>query len=194
MAPAQAPSDDELLNTERNRKRTRRALAFLPGILLAGLLAYGLFAPARDSSTEPTATAFDLPLLSGSGSIASADLQGKPAILNFWASWCVPCKEEMPAFQRVWERYQDRVTIVGVNVQDSAVAAREFAKQVGVTYPLVTDPGGDLSDHLHVVGLPQTFFLDRQLEVTGGRTADRQLGAISEAQLMAKIEKLLADS
>ena len=194
MAPAQPSGDDETMsveNADRSRKRTRRALAFLPGVLLAGLLAYGLFAPARhETGNEPGATSFELPLLSGSGSIASDDLQGKPVVLNFWASWCGPCKEEMPAFEDVWKRYRDRVTIVGVNVQDSPVAAKEFAAEVGVTYPLVTDPGGKLSDDLHVVGLPQTFFLDADLNVTG-RPGDRQLGAISAENLAERIEKLI---
>jgi cytochrome c biogenesis protein CcmG/thiol:disulfide interchange protein DsbE len=195
MDPAHPPGDDETVsvgNAERSRKGTRRALVFLPGVLLAGLLAYGLFAPARDKAADdkPSATSFDLPLLSGSGSVASADLRGKPVVLNFWASWCIPCKEEMPAFEDVWKQYRDRVTIVGVNVQDSPVAAKEFAETVGVTYPLVTDPGDELSNDLHVVGLPQTFFLDSELNLTGN---DRQLGAISADKLAARIEKLIEE-
>ncbi|HET7481426.1 MAG TPA: TlpA disulfide reductase family protein [Actinomycetota bacterium] len=192
MAPTDAPSDENEIsgpNAPRNRKRTRRVVAFLPALLLVGLLGYGALRPAAEPDRD--AVTFSLPRLDGDGTLSSEDLTGTPVVLNFWASWCQPCKEEMPAFERVWKRYQGRIEIVGVNVRDSEIAARRFAEKVGVTYPLVVDAQEDLANSLHVVGLPQTFFLDGDLRVTGGHAGDRQLGAISEEDLTARIEDLL---
>ena len=176
------------------RKKTL-AVIVIPSLVLVGLLAWGFLTSAGESPKR--APSFELTALDG-GTIASEDLEGRPLVLNFWASWCVPCRQEMPAFQRMWDKYSDDgVQIVGVNVQDSAEGARAFVKELGITYPVGIDEGS-LSNDLHVTGLPQTFFIDSNFEFErpahGAASKDGSrvvFGAISEEELQRRIEELL---
>ncbi len=195
--------DDEVTEShEASARRRRRLLTIVPGALLAGLLAYGLLAPAPESSGPRAAPEFELPLLTGSGSLSSEDLKGDPVVINFWASWCIPCREEMPAFERMWQKYRDDgIHIVGVNIQDSAAGGREFVEELGITYPVVYDAESSLARELDVVGLPQTFFIDRNYEFAAesrGRVLEGEgdrvvLGAISQRTLEKNILALLND-
>ncbi|GAB6986088.1 TlpA family protein disulfide reductase [Nocardioides pyridinolyticus] len=118
-----------------------------------------------------------LPCLGGGPDVDLAGLQG-PLVVNLWASWCGPCKKEMPALQDFYERYGDRVGVLGVDYQDvQPDAAIELAGRLGVTYPLVADPGGDLNaeDPLPVIrGVPWLIFLDADgdVEVVPGGVED----------------------
>ncbi len=109
-----------------------------------------------------------LPCLGGGPDVDLASLEG-PLVVNLWASWCGPCKKEMPALQEFYERYGDQVGVLGVDYQDvQPDAALELAGRLGVTYPLVADPGGDLNarDPLPVIrGVPWLVFLDAEGEV-----------------------------
>jgi len=109
-------------------------------------------------------TAPELSLTDLSGSmVSSRNLLGKAVILNFWTSWCPPCKAEMPALQQVFVRSQDAgIIIVGVNLtgQDTPKAAADFVEQSGVTFPVWLDPDNNAA-HLYAVrSLPTTFFID----------------------------------
>lgn len=115
-----------------------------------------------------------LPCLGGGPDVDLATLEG-PLVLNLWASWCGPCKKEMPALQDFYEQYGDRVGVVGIDYQDQQPeAALELAGDLGVGYPLVADPGGDLNaqDPVPVIrGLPYLLFLDAEgdlVTVPGG--------------------------
>lgn len=104
-----------------------------------------------------------LPCLGGGPDVDLASLEG-PLVVNLWASWCGPCKKEMPALQDFYEQYGDQVGVLGINYQDQQPAAAiELAGDLGVSYPLVADPGGDLNarDPLPVIrGVPWLVFLD----------------------------------
>ncbi|HYO60411.1 MAG TPA: TlpA disulfide reductase family protein [Actinomycetota bacterium] len=146
---------------------------------------------------------FSLAYLTQPGSLGSDELEGSPVVLNFWASWCGPCRDEAPAFQAAWERYEPQgVRFVGVNVCDLEPEAKRFVREFDVTYPVVRDPDQELAGALGIdCGLPQTFFVDpdgtfvaaagAQLGGGGGRVV---LGAIEPELLEARIEDLLADS
>ncbi|HEX2057250.1 MAG TPA: TlpA disulfide reductase family protein [Actinomycetota bacterium] len=159
-------------------------------------------APRRDLEAD-TLPSFSLSYLTGKGSLTSDDLSGSPVVLNFWASWCAPCRDEAPAFQAAWERYQaDGVTFVGVNVCDLEPEAKEFVAEFGLTYPIVRDPDQELADALGIeCRLPQTFFVDaggRFLsasagEEIGGGAGGVVLGGIEAAELEAKVEELLVE-
>lgn len=118
-----------------------------------------------------------LPCLGGGPDVDLAGLQG-PLIVNLWASWCNPCKKEMPALQDFYERYGDRVGVLGVDYQDvQPDAAIELASRLGVTYPLVADPGGELNaqDPLPVIrGVPWLILLgaDGDVELVPGGVED----------------------
>lgn len=174
-------------------------MVLVPAFVLVGLLAWGLMAPGEP--TQRDAPDFQLAALDG-GTISSAELKGRPIVLNFWASWCIPCREEMPAFQRMWTRYRDQgVQIIGVNVQDSEKAAREFVDEIGVTYPIALDTEENLANELGVRGLPQTFFIDENFRferISAGEAVDGGgdrvvFGAIDEETLERKIQELLQD-
>lgn len=170
----------------------------LPGSLLAtasaavsGLVARppeGLPGSSAELRPElrPPAPDFTLPLFDG-GTLQLADLRGQVVVLNFWASWCPPCRAEAPTFARVSQAFQERgVVFVGVNVQDTEPDARAFLAEFGIRYPNGPDTTTQIATDYGVAGIPTTLFLDAQ-----GRIARRWLGALDERQLTAFSEELL---
>ncbi|MDA0353768.1 MAG: TlpA disulfide reductase family protein [Chloroflexi bacterium] len=108
---------------------------------------------------------FVLPSLAGQP-IRSSDFRGKTLVLNFWASWCPPCRAEMPDLQALWDERQSRddLVVLGVDflAQDTTEAATAFVQEFALTFPVVTDtPTGDVALRYGVRGLPATFFIDR---------------------------------
>ncbi len=114
-----------------------------------------------------------------------SDWQGQPVVLNFWATWCAPCREEMPEFVAAHERYQDDgLVIVGVNAQETASQAAGFMNNFNMTFPVALDTRGDVQQLYNVRGLPTTVFIDRE-----GRIVERWAGLLSAPAL----EELLAE-
>jgi thiol-disulfide isomerase/thioredoxin len=183
----------------------KRAIAGIAIALLLGVVVFLLLKPAPERARA--APAFSLPMLVGDGELASAELAGKPVVINFWGSWCKPCKEELPAFQRVYVDVQDEVEFVGINMKDNLDDARAMAEEFGLTYPLVVGEV-DLEREFDLVGYPTTVFitsdyelLDSDIEpdegptLLGGKQGGTSgLGAISEEELRAEVEKLIAAS
>jgi cytochrome c biogenesis protein CcmG/thiol:disulfide interchange protein DsbE len=136
----------------------------------------------------------DFKLETGEGeSVQLSELRGKPVVVNFWTSWCPPCREEMPALQRVYQAYQERgAVILGLNstIQDEREAALAFAAEQGLTFPILLDEGGEATRLYQVRALPTTFFIDSQgiiQDVIAG-------GPMSEALLRIRVEQLLEKS
>lgn len=115
-----------------------------------------------------------------------ADLRGQPLVVNFWATWCVPCKEEMPRLVEAAHRYEGRVRFLGVNVEDGEAAARAFIREVGIPFPSVGDPSGDIRRAEGIVGMPTTQFYR-----TDGELAFVQNGEIDEDVLAERLEDLV---
>lgn len=127
-----------------------------------------------------------LPLFNG-GNIILSSLRGKPVVINFWASWCPPCREEAPILEAVWRRYKDKdVIFIGVNIQDAEADARAYIKEFDITYPNGPDIRGKITIDYGVSGIPVTFFVNRE-----GLIISRWVGAISERVLVSRIEELL---
>ena len=128
-----------------------------------------------------------LPCLGGGPDVDLATLKG-PMVVNLWASWCGPCRKEMPVLQEFYLEYGDQVGVVGIDYQDQQpAAALDLAKQAGVTYPLVADPGGDINalDPVPAIrGLPYLLFLDADGELTvvpgGVESADELVDLANE--------------
>lgn len=124
----------------------------------------------------------------GGEPVTRALYRGRVVVVNFWASWCGPCRQEQPGLQSLWDEYGPGgdVQFLGVNFQDDQAAAREYLRQYGVTYPSVTDDG-PLADAFGVPYLPATVIADRS-----GEMRYRLLGAQPEERVRDYVEELLA--
>lgn len=177
-----------------------RLLAFVVvPVLFVAFVAFGLFRTSERDLEGRSAPEFQMPALGG-GSLSSEELKGKPVVFNFWASWCIPCREEAPTLEATWRKYRDQgVTFVGINVQDSNEDAQSFVREFGITYPTIRDTDLKLWTEFGVRGLPETFFVDRSYQfVASGGTAEegsqggtKILGAISPTVLDLQVRSLL---
>lgn len=168
-----------------------------------GLLLYGVLSQAPDTGIDQAlaesrpaeAPLFELPVMSNEesapsieaaadGTISLAELRGRPVVLNFWASWCVPCRAEAPVLEDAWEAHRDDgVLVLGLNRQDLTGDAQEFVDEFELTYPNVRDATDEVAPEWGVAAMPETFFLSAEGEVVG-----HVIGDVSERQLEAGIE------
>ena len=142
------------------------ALALVIGLFL--LLVWKVASQDEGASRKlqrgetPPAPAFTLDRLDRPGKLSLASYRGRPVVLNFWASWCVPCKEEAPLLEAVWKRYRDQgLVVLGVDINDLRGDARRFARENRMSYPIVFDGIGETSTDYGLTGVPETFFIAR---------------------------------
>jgi cytochrome c biogenesis protein CcmG, thiol:disulfide interchange protein DsbE len=171
--------------------RLRTGLQTLSVAVVVGLLAILAWrlATERHSPVKGSAPDFTLPRLDRDGKLQLASLRGKAVVLNFWASWCVPCKQEAPDLQSAYRQWRGQdVVFVGIDGQDFSGDARRFMKKFGVTYPVVRDGPGNVVGKYGVTGFPETFFVDRKGRIVG----DHISGPASKAALDQNIRRALA--
>lgn len=179
---------------------TRRWLALTLGLILAGSAWIAISAVPARATTEgriPSprqgflAPDFSLSTLSGE-SIALADLRGSVVVVNFWASWCPPCRAEMPDLREVYLANQDRgLEILAVNVtyQDSLAAAGQFVQQYDLPFPIPLDSSGEIANRYLMRALPTTFFIDREGVIRKVIVG----GPMSTTTLQTTVESLLEE-
>jgi len=142
------------------------ALAAVAGLL--GLLVWRLTHQSKPPKIGGPAPTFSVKRVDTDGTLDLASLRGKPVVLNFWASWCVPCKGEAKLLESAWQQYRSRgVVFVGVDYHDVASDARTFLEHHGVTYPTVQDGSGKIADRYGVSAVPETYFIDRRGRLVG---------------------------
>jgi cytochrome c biogenesis protein CcmG/thiol:disulfide interchange protein DsbE len=144
----------------------------------------------RTGTIGKPAPGFSLERLDGSGKLSLADLSGKVVVVNFFASWCLPCIQENPALVRVHERYRGSdVILVGVDFQESRENGMAYVQRMGIGWTTVGDDDGRVALSYGVFGPPETFFIGPD-----GVIAGRHIGPIGEATLVNAIEKLRAQA
>ncbi|HLJ62135.1 MAG TPA: TlpA disulfide reductase family protein [bacterium] len=147
----------------------------LPLLALLSLLAAGMIRHDRSVAVSealargetPAVPALSMPAFSGPP-VSLAEFRGHPVILNFWASWCVPCREEAPLLEATWRHYRARgVVVLGVDTQDLLSPARAFISEYRLSFPSARDPDGTVARRFGTTGVPETFFVSADGRIVG---------------------------
>ena len=164
---------------------------------LVALLTYGVASNGPDTSLDESlqngerveAPVRDLPRLGADSTGSLADLRGKVVVLNVWASWCDPCRSEMPLLQRTHERIASKGgTVLGIDTQDATEDALKFLAEYDIEFPSLRDRDREYGRKFGVSGYPETFLIDRD-----GRIAARRRGPITQAWLDEHLQPLLEE-
>lgn len=187
---------------------TARAVSFATVAAFIALLAYGLATQAPDATIDDAlaraeavdAPAFELQTLdpgrppanlrqvvdaaNADGRVALAELRGTPLVLNFWASWCDPCRTEAPVIERAWRQAgRDGVLFVGIDVQDVTDDGRAFLRAFRISYLNIRDRGNDVARKYGATGMPETYFISAR-----GQVVNHVVGAIDAQQMQRGID------
>jgi len=154
---------------------------------LIGILAYGFYRDPRyipSPMVGKVAPPFTLTLFNGDR-LGLADVRGKVVFVNFWASWCPPCRAEARELEAAWQKFKnDNVVFVGVQLQDSKENGIAFIKEFNITYPTGLDISGRIAIDYGIWGIPETFFID-----AAGRITYKHVGSLGPAIIAAKINE-----
>ena len=196
---AQTPQQPHLSPTIRRLRAVRALLWALVGVMAVVWLFYAGGLESITSMVRPSpkpvstadigqaAPSLRLPLVGG-GEMDLESFRGRPVILNFWATWCEPCRAEMPALERAQQQYREQgLAVIGVDMQERDDEIQAFLSQVGVTFPSLVDRTGEVTRQWRATGLPTTFLIDRQ-----GIIRDVRVGPLTDEMLAEKLTKLLA--
>ncbi len=187
-------------SVRKNRGKRRILIFCVVSLSNVGLLAFlltQLLTPApKTSVSDPLighpAPDFSLAMLGPStrkNALLLSDFKGKSVVLNFWASWCAPCKDELPLLESTWKRMQAQgkdIVFLGVDFQESSSAATGFLQQNSITYPAVLDANGSVALKYGITSLPDTIFIDRN-----GMVISKELREITAQALSSNLQLIL---
>jgi cytochrome c biogenesis protein CcmG/thiol:disulfide interchange protein DsbE len=166
-----------------------RVAAFTFLLALLGLLAWGLAKAQSGQVRSGIAPDFTLACFDGR-KVTLSDLRGQVVIINFWASWCPPCRDEAPYLEQTWLKYQDRgVVFIGVDYADTEKEALDYIKEFDLTYFNGPDMGTRISQSYNIQGVPETFYVAKNGELSG-----LKVGPVLAPELDNKIDELLAET
>jgi cytochrome c biogenesis protein CcmG, thiol:disulfide interchange protein DsbE len=176
----------------------RKSIMLLAGGLLIGVLLGFLIingsgrTPGESGQARRDAPAkglpladFELPSLVEGEIVKLSDYRGTPVVVNFWGTWCPPCKEEMPLLQSVYEDYSPDLVIIGVNAMDAVGTVEQFVESTNLTFPIALDQEGKVQSQYLVRGFPTTFFIDKD-----GVLQDQHIGILNERLLNGYLQKI----
>lgn len=171
--------------------RTNGGVVIVLAVVLAllGLLAWGLIQSQKGPVDTGEASDFTITGFDGRTVILS-ELRGQVVIINFWASWCPPCREEAAYLEQTWRKYKDQgVVFIGVDYVDTEKAALAYIEEFDITYINGPDIGTRISQAYNIKGVPETFYVDKR-----GKLRGMHIGPLKSPQLDEKIDELLAES
>jgi peroxiredoxin len=190
--PAALPA--RLPAPEAWRRGVRTAVGLAAGLLVLVAAGLAMWGPGAGAAAQPAgrllpgqpAPDFTLSLLDGS-TLTFSELRGQVAVVNFWATWCPPCEDELPDLETVWAEYQAQgVVFVGVAFQEEEAEVRDMASRFGLTYLLGLDEGDRISTAFGITGVPETFVVDSQ-----GQVAYVHIGPVTAGELRGELDSLL---
>ncbi|HEY6731138.1 MAG TPA: TlpA disulfide reductase family protein [Solirubrobacterales bacterium] len=163
---------------------TRSVIAVLAVLAVVGLLVFGLVNKGSSGlAIGDPAPDKPLPRLEGGGAESLADYRGRWVLVNFWASWCLPCREEAPALEQFQQRHGGpRFTVLGIDTRDLTGDGHAFVEKYGLSYPQLRDGDGDAAHEYGTTGVPETFLVD-----PGGKVRLHALGPVSEEYLRNEV-------
>ena len=187
-------SETAMTTTHRTGSSIWRVIGLLIVVGLVIVLALQLRARNATQPKSGVAPDFTLKVYPGydgglgKSDIKLSDLRGQVVFINFWASWCVPCREEQPVLEKVWRQYRDKgVVFLGIDYVDTELAALKYLQEFDVTYPNGPDLSTRISPRYHIQGVPESFLVDRQ-----GTIVFFKIAPVNEAELVAELDKALA--
>ena len=180
--------DTETPSPPETSPRTARRLALLLVPALVFLAIFWVYLAHQASRPVPGSRApeFTAAYLDKPGELSLSSLRGKPVLLNFWASWCVPCRDEAALLEDAHRQYEGRVAFVGIDTRDSRTDAQKFLDEFGVTYPQLFDEGERLNTQYGLTGQPESFFIDQN-----GIVVEHVPGALTDDTLYQYLDVLV---
>ncbi|MCO6450623.1 MAG: TlpA family protein disulfide reductase [Caldilineales bacterium] len=173
----------------QKRSRLGNVLLFgiiaVVGIIFLVVFYIGILNPPSQRVSEGLAPEITFTTYDGQ-QMRLSELRGKPVVINFWASWCVPCREEQAILEETWQRHKGDVMFLGLDYLDQEPNALAYLAEFGVTYPNGPDKGSRAYTTYHVQGVPETFFVDAE-----GRLHGYYVGPIPASELERRIQELL---
>ena len=161
-------------------------LLLVPAVLFVAIFGLYLFKDAKKPVVGSAAPDFTAAYLDDPGRFDLSALRGKPVLLNFWASWCPPCKDEAPLLDDAYARYSDDVEFVGIDIRDARDDAIEFVESYGISYPQVRDEALRIYSQYGLTGQPESFFIDQD-----GIVVQHVKGPLREAVLYQFLDVLV---
>jgi len=161
------------------------ATLFFGAVLVYALWPQIVAPPAGLGGAAPD---FKIPRYAG-GEMSLAGLRGSVVVVNFWASWCGPCRDEAPTLEQLWQEYQGKgVQFIGVDIQDTPEGAKGFIDEFHITYPNGPDPNNTIGRAYRITGVPETFLVGR-----AGRLAKQFIGPVDKAAVEAAVNDLITE-
>jgi len=184
---------DEITSEENDshspkKRKSDFFIAVIIIVVLLGFIGWVFINDQSNSVEEGLAPDFKITSFEGE-TLTLSDLRGQVVVINFWASWCIPCRDETPYLERIWRIYQDKdVIFIGVDIQDTIKEALGFIDEYDVTYFTGPDFGSEIAKAFNLRGLPQTFFIAKNGEINSVI-----VGELIPPELEEKLDELLAE-